>query len=96
MHLCRHCKYRLKIGWKYFSTIIWNEENISRRTAWGSWPSARAPYVIASIEIIVIFFKERWQKIRNGESDISKKEFMEWTNGVWTFSGESKKKARTL
>ncbi len=81
-----------KVGWKYFSTVIWNEGNISRRTAWGSWLSARAPYVIAPVEVIVIFYKERWQKIKNGKSDISKKEFMEWTNGVWTFSGESKKK----
>ena len=23
-----------EIGWKYHSTIIWNEQNISRRTAW--------------------------------------------------------------
>ena len=34
-----------EIGWKYHSTIIWNEGNISRRTAWGSWMSASAPYV---------------------------------------------------
>ena len=34
-------------GWKYHSTIIWNEGNISRRTAWGSFMSASAPYVIA-------------------------------------------------
>jgi len=81
-----------EVGWKYFSTIIWNEGNISRRTAWGSWLSARAPYVIAPVEVIVIFYKERWQKIENGKSDIAKKEFMEWTNGVWTFPGESKKK----
>ncbi len=81
-----------RIGWQYFSTIIWNEGNISRRTAWGSWLSARAPYVIAPVEVIVIFYKERWSKIKNGKSDISKKEFMEWTNGVWLFSGESKKK----
>ncbi|OQY99792.1 MAG: hypothetical protein B6D35_08520 [Candidatus Brocadia sp. UTAMX2] len=26
-----------QIGFKYHSTIIWNEQNISRRTAWGSW-----------------------------------------------------------
>lgn len=82
-----------KVGWKYFSTIIWNEGNISRRTAWGSWLSARAPYVIAPVEVIVIFYKERWQKIKRGKSDITREEFMEWTNGVWTFSGESKKKA---
>ena len=81
-----------KVGWKYFSTIIWNEGNISRRTAWGSWLSARAPYVIAPVEVIIIFYRERWQKIKNGKSDITKKEFMEWTNGLWTFSGESKKK----
>ena len=81
-----------KVGWKYFSTIIWNEGNISRRTAWGSWLSARAPYVIAPVETIIIFYKERWQKIKSGKSDMAKKEFMEWTNGLWTFSGESKKK----
>ena len=80
------------VGWKYFSTIIWNEGNISRRTAWGSWLSARAPYVIAPVEVIIIFYKGRWQKIKNAKSDITKEEFMGWTNGLWTFSGESKKK----
>ena len=29
---------------------------------------------------------------KKGESDITKHEFMEWTNGLWTFSGESKKR----
>ena len=37
-----------------FSTVVWNEQNISRRTAWGSWLSASAPYVIAPVEMIVI------------------------------------------
>ena len=82
----------IKVGWKYFSTIIWNEGNISRRTAWGSWMSARAPYVIAPVEVIVVFYKERWQKIEKGKSDITREEFMNWTNGLWNFSGESKKK----
>jgi len=81
-----------RVGWKYFSTIIWNEGNISRRTAWGSWLSAKAPYVIAPVEVIVIFYKERWSKFKKGESDITKREFMQWTNGLWSFSGESKKK----
>lgn len=82
-----------QVGWKYHSTIIWNEQNISRRTAWGSWLSASAPYVIAPVEVIVIFYKERWKKISGSrKSDINKQEFMEWTNGVWSFSGESKKR----
>ncbi|MEM3846687.1 MAG: site-specific DNA-methyltransferase [Candidatus Parvarchaeota archaeon] len=79
-----------RVGWKYFSTIIWNEGNISRRTAWGSWLSARAPYVIAPVEVIVVLYKEQWRKIKNGISDIKPNEFIEWTNGIWTFSGESK------
>jgi len=96
-----------EVGLKYHSTIIWNESNISRRTAWGSWMSASAPFVIAPVETIAILYKERWTKAAKGESDITRDEFMQWTNGywnpkeeeiqpegnpVWEFSGESKKK----
>jgi site-specific DNA-methyltransferase (adenine-specific) len=82
-----------KIGFSYHSTIVWNEGNISRRTAWGSWTSASAPYVIAPVELIVILYKKSWKKTSGSkESDISRKEFMEWTNGLWTFNGERKKK----
>jgi len=81
-----------KVGWKYFSTIVWNEGNISRRTAWGSWLSAKAPYVIAPVEVIVVFYKERWSKLKNGVSDITKEEFIEWTQGIWNFPGESRKR----
>lgn len=95
-----------KAGWKYHSTVVWNEQNISRRTAWGSWMSASAPYVIAPVEMIAILYKEKWGKAK-GQSDITRQEFMDWTNGywnnkeneiagegnpVWEFSGESKKK----
>jgi len=81
-----------KVGWKYHATIIWNEQNISRRTAWGSWLSASAPYVIAPVEVIIVMYKKKWEKANKGESDITKDEFIEWTNGVWNFSGESRKK----
>ena len=80
------------VGWKYHSTIIWNEGNISRRTAWGSWLSASAPYVIAPVELIVVMYKNEWKKKNKGNSDISKEDFMAWTNGLWTFNGESKKR----
>lgn len=82
-----------QIGWKYQSTIIWNEGNISRRTAWGSYLSASAPYVIAPVEVILLLYKNSWKKTSGSKiSDIDKKEFIEWTNGVWTFNGESKKR----
>lgn len=82
-----------KIGFNYHSTIIWNEGNISRRTAWGSWLSASAPYVIAPVELIVILYKNTWKKTSGSqESDILRQDFLDWTNGLWSFSGESKKK----
>lgn len=81
------------VGWRYHSTIVWNENNISRRTAWGSWLSASAPYVIAPVELIVVLYKDSWKKTRGSRlSDISRDEFMAWTNGLWTFNGESKKR----
>ncbi|MBM4463658.1 MAG: helix-turn-helix domain-containing protein [Chloroflexi bacterium] len=82
-----------QVGFNYHSTIIWNEQNISRRTAWGSWLSAAAPYVIAPVEAIVVLYKRNWKKRSGGrQSDITRKEFLEWTNGVWNFMGESKKR----
>lgn len=86
-------KIAQEIGWKYHATIVWHEGNISRRTAWGSWLSASAPYVIAPVELIVVLYKDEWKKtLGTKESNITKEEFMAWTNGVWTFNGESKKR----
>ena len=72
-----------EIGFHYHSTIIWNEGNISRRTAWGSWKSASAPYVIAPVELIVVLYKKNWKKTSGSKiSDIERNEF----------NGESKKR----
>jgi len=81
-----------EVGFKYQSTIIWNEQNISRRTAWGSWLSASAPYVIAPVETIILLYKKSWKRLNKGKSTITREEFIEWTNGLWSFSGESKKR----
>lgn len=82
-----------EIGFKYHSTIVWNEGNISRRTAWGSFQSASAPFVISPVELIVVFYKKEWKK-KSGtrESTIERNDFLNWTNGLWQFNGEKKKK----
>ena len=86
-------KIAQSVGWKYNTTIIWHEGNISRRTAWGSWRSASAPVVIAPVELIVVFYKDEWKKTNGSRvSDITGDEFKEWTQGVWVFKGESKKR----
>jgi len=79
-------------GWKYHATIIWNEGNISRRTAWGSWKSASAPHIIAPVETIIVLYKGEWKRERQGKSDITADEFKDWVLGVWGFNGESGKR----
>jgi site-specific DNA-methyltransferase (adenine-specific) len=85
----------LEAGWKYQTTIVWNENNISRRTAWGSWLSPSAPFVTAPVEMIPVFHKGAWPRRRTDRStDIERDEFLEWTLGVWGFPGENPKKAK--
>ena len=43
--------------------------------------------------MIVVLYKKNWKKTSGSRiSDIEKFDFVDWTRGVWTFSGESKKK----
>ena len=82
----------MEAGWKYHATIIWNEGNISRRTAWGSWKSASAPHVIAPVEVVLVLYKDAWKRERQGTNDITGEEFKDWTLGIWNFNGESAKR----
>ena len=80
-------------GWQYQTTIVWNEQNISRRTAWGSWLSPSAPFVTAPVEMIPVFYKEHWRRPRGErQTDIERDEFLAWTLGVWEFPGENPNK----
>jgi site-specific DNA-methyltransferase (adenine-specific) len=82
-----------EVGWKYMTTIVWNEGNISRRTAWGSYMSASAPHIIAPVELIVVLYKDEWKKTNGSKiSTITKEEFIEWTNGIWKFNGANGKR----
>ena len=83
-------KIAMDMGWQYHATIVWNEGNISRRTAWGSWRSASAPHVIAPVETIIVLYKENWRRGNQGTSTISADDFKEWVCGIWTFPGESR------
>jgi site-specific DNA-methyltransferase (adenine-specific) len=78
--------------WEYQTTIVWNEQNISRRTAWGSWRSPGTPSVTAPVEMIVIFYKGEWSRWRPYQQPIDRDDFMKWTLGLWTFPGESAKR----
>ncbi|MBI2756391.1 MAG: site-specific DNA-methyltransferase [Chloroflexi bacterium] len=78
-----------EVGWTYQTSIVWNEQNISRRTAWGSWLSPSAPFVTAPVEMIAVFHKGDWRRPAAGgqRGDITRDEFLAWTLGMWTFPG---------
>lgn len=75
------------IGFEHHGLAVWNDITLTKRTAWGSWLSASAPYVNNPYEGILILHKGEWN-IGKGESDIDKDEFMEATSGVWNLSTE--------
>lgn len=81
------------VGWKYQTTIVWNEQNISRRTAWGSWLSPSAPFVTAPVEMVLVLYRDEWRRPRAGRrTDLERADFLAWTLGTWTFTGENPKK----
>lgn len=77
-----------EIGFKHHGFVLWDDRTISKRTAWGSWKMASAPYVGSPHEGIIILYKEHWKKLSRGESTITKEEFMEATTGIWKLPPE--------
>jgi len=77
-----------KIGFKHHGLAVWEDRTLSKRTAWGSWISASAPYVNSPYEGILILFKDTWKKEARGKSDILPKEFMEACSGIWKIPTE--------
>lgn len=75
------------IGFNHHAVIFWEDRTISRRTAWGSWLSASAPYINSPYEGLLVLYKHWWKKKTRGQSTITKEEFMEGCLGVWTIPG---------
>ena len=64
---------------------------MSNRTAWGSYLSASSPSFPRGFEYILVFGKTSKLKDK-GESTVSKEEFIEYSNGLWSFAPERKQK----
>ncbi|MER0467825.1 site-specific DNA-methyltransferase [Bacillus cabrialesii subsp. cabrialesii] len=80
-------------GFKYRAKIVWHKNQITSRTAWGSFKSPSNPNILPPFEYVLVFYKESPKKIGEKDNiDIEKEEFIEWTNGLWTIAPESKKK----
>lgn len=80
-----------KYGLIPITTIVWNKNTTSNRCAWGSYLSAKSPSFPRGYEFILIFGKTK-SKLSNGTSTITKEEWKEYSNGLWTFAPENKQK----
>ena len=60
----------LQVGWKRHATILWNEGDISRRAAWGSWKSASAPRVIAPADFDIVRCDPRRPAVSSAEASL--------------------------
>ena len=86
IHLSGMISYNLKSSIRQVGEIIWNKQNTTNNTAWGSWLSANRPSLRDTHEYILVFRKDG---DREGISDITKEEFMESTMGIWTLQPET-------
>lgn len=57
--------------------------------AWGSWKSASCPSFPTPFEYILVFAKDSLKLQTEGESDIAKQEFIDWTLALWEFKPET-------
>ncbi|MGB7123396.1 MAG: site-specific DNA-methyltransferase [Thermoplasmata archaeon] len=80
-------------GFEHRAEIVWAKQNMTaKRTAWGSFKSPSHPHVIPSWEYVEVFHKQSW-KLEGDRAliDITSKEFVEWSNGVWEIGPETRR-----
>lgn len=79
-------------GFTFREFVIWNKNQIPKRTAWGSWMSPSNPRILPPFEMIINFHKGSPKIVEKGQTDLTKEEFINWTNGLWVIAPESAKK----
>lgn len=81
-----------KIGMKFRTEIIWYKQTMLKRTAWGSFKSPANPHIVPSWEYVLIFTKEKDRLDGDTKNaDITKGEFMNFSDGFWKISPETKR-----
>jgi site-specific DNA-methyltransferase (adenine-specific) len=81
-----------KIGMKFRTEIVWYKQTMLKRTAWGSFKSPANPHIVPSWEYVLVFTKEKDRldgDLKN--ADITKEEFMNFSDGFWKIPPETKR-----
>jgi site-specific DNA-methyltransferase (adenine-specific) len=73
-----------KLGFLHRGIIIWDKGvSAGRKTCYGSWMSATNPVLRDINEFILCFSKGRMGREATGENDMTKDEFLCYTESVW-------------
>ena len=81
-----------KLNYLPISNIIWDKKSVSNRFSWGSFMSPSCPSFPKPFEYIMIFAKDSRKLQYKGETDLIKKEFIDWSLALWQLPGETKLK----
>jgi len=83
----------LDIGYLMRGEIIWYKGVPGSSCAWGSWMSASNPVLRDTHEYIMIFSKKTFKRQKKDKvNSITKDEFLENTQSMWSFQPESAKR----
>ena len=81
-----------RLGMKFKAEIIWYKQTMRKRTAWGSFRNPSNPHIIPSWEYILVFSKgDRRLEGDTSCIDITKDEFMKFSDGFWKISAKISK-----
>ena len=82
-----------ELDYLQMATIIWNKNQTSPRTAWGSWMSPSCPSFPMPFEYILLFAKGTTKKVGDkNKVTLTKGEFVTNSLALWTISPESRQK----
>jgi site-specific DNA-methyltransferase (adenine-specific) len=74
------------------TTIIWEKHQVANRCSWGSYLSPSCPSFPCPFEYILIFAKDSKKLLTQGETDLTKDEFIKGAYGIWNIAPETKMK----
>lgn len=82
-----------KLGMKFRTEIIWYKQTMLKRTAWGSFKSPSNPHIVPSWEYVLVFTKDKDRLDGDQKNaDITRQEFMDFSDGFWKIQPETKRK----
>lgn len=74
---------------RMITTIVWDKGQMGSSTSWGSFQSPSCPSFPTQFEFILIFGKGTKKLQKNGETSVSKENFIKNSRALWKFPPET-------